>query len=106
VGSRAAKRLQPGDLVRFTQNASGYNRVSASDSFTDVRIWTHVMIGCCGLVIDGRREDPAGRALDPEAVDDLVSAAPLHWTACLIDGEVLWFPMLETKTKRLNRRAP
>ena len=99
MGSRAAKRLQPGDLVRFTQNASGYNRVSASDGFTDVRVWTHVMIGCCGLVIDGRREDPAG-------VDDLVIAAPLHWTACLIDGKVLWFPMLETKTKRLNRRAP
>jgi hypothetical protein len=106
VGSRAAKRLQPGDLVRFTQKASGYNRNAASDALADVKVWTRVMIGCCGLVIDGRREDPAGRALDPEAVDDLVSAAPLHWTACLIDGEVLWFPMLEMKTKRLNRRSP
>jgi hypothetical protein len=64
------------------------------------------MIGCCGLVIDGRREDHAGRVLDPEGVDDLVSLAPRHWTACLINGEILWFPMLETKTKRLNRRSP
>ena len=106
MGSRAAKRLQPGDLFIFTKPGVAYRQVTHP---SDVLFWecTIQPPEACGIVMERPTREETfevelalgdGGEDDDDMKDD--------WTPCLIAGERLWICGLERTTKRLNRRAP
>jgi hypothetical protein len=106
VGSRAAKRLQPGDLFIFTKPGIAYRQETHPSG---VLFWecTVQPMDTCGIVMERpSREETLevelalgdGGEDDDDMKDD--------WMPCLIAGERLWLCGLERWTKRLNRRAP
>lgn len=106
MGSRAAKRLQPGDLFIFTKPGVAYRQVTHP---SDVLFWecTVQPMDTCGIVMERPSREETfevelalgdGGEDDDDMKDD--------WTPCLIAGERLWLCGLERATKRLNRRSP
>jgi hypothetical protein len=106
VGSRAAKRLQPGDLFIFTSPGIAYRQVTHP---SDVPFWEHAIQppNTCGIVMarPSREETfEVELALGDGGEDD--DDMKDDWMPCLIAGERLWICGLERTTKRLNRRSP
>ena len=91
MGSRAARRLQPGDIVEFTCSLP-----SMAPTDWGGQRWTVIPKGTVGLVIP----PPPRDGLDP-------TGPGIDWTIVLVDGEPLWLSSLTIgRCKRLNRRAP
>jgi hypothetical protein len=104
MGSRAAKRHQPGDLFKFLKSGVAFKPTPDQDG--SFRLWSQVVIpdGTCGIVIALSKLDTStGYKDDPEYWE---YEKQNSWTPCLICGEQLWIPSLESITKRLNRRSP
>lgn len=106
MGSRAAKRLQPGDLFIFTKPGVAYRQVTHPSG---VPFWecTIQPPDTCGIVMERPSREEVfevelalgdGDANDADMKDD--------WTPCLIAGERLWLCGMERATKRLSRRSP
>ena len=106
MGSRAARRLQPGDLFIFTKPGIAYKQeIYPSGAL----VWEHAIQppNACGIVMErpSRKETlEVERALGDGGEDD--DDMRDEWTPCLIAGEPFWVCGLERITKRLNRRAP
>ena len=106
MGSRAAKRHQPGDLFTFVKTGIVFRRMTYPNG--DFRGFEQdsVLDGTCGVVMERSASVPdlPSDALGDKVVWDYEGQS--DWTPCLIGGERLWVPGLERMTKRLNRRSP
>ena len=106
MGSRAARRLQPGDLFIFTTWGIAYRQVTHPSG---VAVWEHETLApdTCGILME---RPPAEETRQVElALGDgaeIGDNVQDDWMPCLIAGERLWISGLVRTTKRLNRRAP
>lgn len=106
MGSRAARRLQPGDLFIFTEWGIAYRPGTHPSG---VVVWEHETLApdTCGILMErpSRAETrQVELALGDGVLDD--DFAPDDWMPCLIAGERLWICGLERTVRRLNRRSP
>ena len=106
MGSRAARRLQPGDLFMFTTWGIAYRPGTHPSGAV---LWEHETLApdTCGILMERPSREETLQvelALGEGYLDD--DFAPDDWMPCLIAGERLWVCGLERTTKRLNRRSP
>lgn len=106
MGSRAARRLQPGDLFIFTTWGIAYRQETRPSG---VVVWQHETFApnTCGILMERpSREETLqvelalgnGYSNDYDVLGD--------WMPCLIADQRLWVAQLARTTKRLNRRSP
>ena len=106
MGSRAARRLQPGDLFVFTEWGVAYRPGTHPSG---VVVWEHETLApdTCGILMARpSREETLEVELALGGHLRIGDNAPDNWMPCLIAGERLWIPGLERIARRLNRRSP
>ena len=106
MGSRAARRLQPGDLFVFTEWGIAYRPGTHPSG---VVVWEHATLApdTCGIIMERpSREETLQVELALGDGYEIGDNAPDDWMPCLIAGERLWICGLGRAARRLNRRSP
>lgn len=106
MGSRAARRLQPGDLFVFTTWGIAYRQATHPSG---VVVWEHETLApdTCGILMARpSREETLQVELALGDGYEIGDNAPDEWMPCLIAGERLLICGLERAARRLNRRSP
>jgi hypothetical protein len=104
MGSRAARKLLPGDIIQFSHNATAFTDDIVDGDITDGRTWIGITMGAIGLIIEPKQMSDNFRVLPHDDTDAPTRYIPPGWITCIVDGRAVWTD--PTRAKRLNRRSP